>query len=412
MTISPVPSAVPALRRALDLRLLVLYGVGVTVGAGIYALVGQVASVAGYLSPLSFVLAALVAAPSALSFAELASRMPTSAGEATWVEAGLPVPGLPLLVGLMVVFAGIVSAAAIANAFHGYLQPLLDVPRVPTIIAVFVLLAALAIWGIAESVTLAGLVTLVEVGGLLLVLGVALPEARLGEAAGQGFATILTPAGWYGAGVGLILAFYAFLGFEDMVNVAEEVKDVERTLPRGIFLTLAITTLLYAAIAGAAVLVVPPAILAGSGEPLALVYETSGGPWPRIINAIAIVAVLNGALIQLIMASRVLYGLARQGSLPAMLGHVWAPTRTPVAATLLAAGAALAFALWLPLARLAEIAAITTLCMFAIVNLALIGLRRRAGAPAGAWRAPCWAPWAGFASAAGVLAFDAVRRFG
>ena len=270
-------------------------------------------------------LAALVAAPSALSFAELASRMPTSAGEATGVKAGLRLPGLPLLVGLMVVIAGIASAAAIANAFHGYLQPLLDVPRAPTIIAVFVLLATLAIWGIAESVT------------------------------------------------------------------------------------LAITTLLYAAIAGAAVLVVPPAILAGSGEPLALVYETSGGPWPRIINTIAIVAVLNGALIQIIMASRVLYGPARQGSLPATLGHAWAPTRTPVAATLLVAGAAMAFALWLPLARLAEIAAITTLCTFAIVNLALIGLSRRADAPAGAWRAPRWAPWAGFACAAGVRAFDAVR---
>lgn len=412
MTTARPPSAASPLRRAIDLRLLVLYGVGVTVGAGIYALVGEVAAVAGYLSPLSFVLAALVAAPSALSFAELASRMPTSAGEATWVQAGLRVRGLSLLVGLMVVFAGIVSAAAIANAFHGYLQPLLDVPRVPTVIVVFVLLAAVAIWGIAESVTLAGLVTLAEVGGLLLVLVVALPEVRLDDAAVEGVATILTPAGWYGAGVGLILAFYAFLGFEDMVNVAEEVKDVERTLPRGIFLTLAITTLLYAAIAAASVLVVPPATLAGSGEPLALVYQTSGGPWPRTINAIAIVAVLNGALIQLIMASRVLFGLARQGSLPAMLGHVWPRTRTPVAATLVAAGMAMAFALWLPLARLAEIAALTTLCMFALVNLALIGLRRRGEAPAGAWQAPRWAPWAGFACAAGVLVFDAVRRFG
>lgn len=411
MNLAPSPIRLP-LRRALDFRLLILYGIGVTVGAGIYALVGKIAGVAGHLAPLSFLLAALVATPTALSFAELSSRLPTSAGEATYVRAGLRLPGLAFVVGLLVIFAGIVSSAAIVNAFHGYLQPLLATPRAMTILFVYAVLSALAVWGIAQSVAAAGIVTVIEVGGLLLVLAFAVPEARLDGEALRGVADALEPAAMFGVLAGAVLAFYAFLGFEDMVNVAEEVVDVERTLPRGILVTLGITTLLYAAVASSAVLVLPPAALADLGDPLARVYEAAGGPWPRMINLIAVIAVVNGALIQLIMASRVVYGLARQGALPPALGHVWERTQTPVAATGLVALVAAGFALWLPLERLAQVASVTALCVFALVNLSLIALRRREAAPRGAWRAPAWAPWAGVLAAGGLLAFELWRALG
>lgn len=298
------------------------------------------------------------------------------------------------------------------NAFYGYLQPLFAAPRAATILLVYGVLAAVAIWGIAQSVAAAGVVTVIEVSGLLLVLVVAVPHARVDATVLDGIAVTLEPAALLGVLTGAVLAFYAFLGFEDMVNVAEKVKDVERTLPRAIVVTLVLTTLLYAAISASSVLVLPPAVLAEAGDPLARVYAAAGGPWPLAINAIAIIAVINGALIQLIMASRVIYGLARQESLPASLASVWARTQTPVRATLLAALVAAGFALWLPLARLAQVASVTALCVFALVNLSLIALRWHPDAPRGAWRAPSWAPWAGFLASGGLLAFEVQRVLG
>ncbi|HEX9646397.1 MAG TPA: amino acid permease [Alphaproteobacteria bacterium] len=403
----PAPPA-PELKRGLNLALLTLYGLGTTIGAGIYVLVGEVAAVAGALAPASFLIAACLAATTGLSFGELGARYPKSAGEAVYVDAGFGLAWLAALVGLMVAGAGVISSAAIANGFVGYARQFVDAPPWALMSAMVAALAAAAVWGIVESVLMAALVTVIEIAGLVLVVVVGLASIDVGEAAAAAAAGLdasLVP----GAFAGAVLAFYAFLGFEDMVNVAEEVQAPERTLPRAIVLTLAVTGVLYVAVAVAAVLVVPRADLAGAEAPLALVWQHATGREPALISAIGALAVVNGALIQIIMAARVVYGLASQGWLPAVLGRVQPRTRTPALATLVVASLVLALALALPLVRLAEATAFVILIVFALVNLALLRVKRRAPLPPGARAVPRAVPAAGFAVSAGVALFQAWR---
>jgi APA family basic amino acid/polyamine antiporter len=402
---SLVPPA-PGLKRGLNLPLLVLYGLGTTIGAGIYALTGAVAGSAGMGAPWSFLLASGIAAFTALSFAEMCSRFPLSAGEAVYVREGLGLPALATLVGLLVASAGCVSSATIVNAFVGYLNELIEAPPALTVIPAVALLALIAAWGIGESVTLAGIFTLLEIGGLVVVIWVArdgfeslparLPELVPGTGSGPPWPGVLSAS---------LLAFYAFLGFEDMVNVAEEVKGVERTMPRGILLTLAVTTLLYVLLALAVVLKVPPAELAAHPAPLALVYERSTGEPATVVSLIAIFAVMNGALIQMIMASRVIFGLATQGALPQTLARVQPRTKTPVRATVLVALAITGLTLWFPLARLAEVTSVLTLMVFALVNLALWRLKARPGPAWGGWRIPRAVPALGFLISLGFVVY-------
>jgi APA family basic amino acid/polyamine antiporter len=399
----------PALRQALSLPLIVLYGLGTTVGAGIYAMTGKVAGVAGMHAPLSFLLAALLAGFTAFSFAELSSRLPYSAGEARYMQVAFGSRRLALAIGLVVVLSGAVSSATIVDAFHGYLSDLVAVPRVPVIVLTVVALVALASWGIRESVSVAAAMTAVEVGGLLLIIAVAgdslatLP-ARLDELAPP-------PPGalWHGVLFGALLAFYAFLGFEDIVNIAEETSGASRVVPLAIILTLVLTTLLYVLLALVAVLSVPIDRLAEITAPLVLVYSAGGAETSVIINVIAFVAVINGALIQTIMGSRVLYGLAQMRELPDWLGRVHPRTRTPIAATLTVGAVVLAFALGLPLIRLAEVTAMLVLAIFIACNLALIRIKGRDPALPGVRTYPIWVPVAGASVSAGMLGFALLR---
>jgi APA family basic amino acid/polyamine antiporter len=388
---------------------MVLYGLGTTIGAGIYALTGTIAGLAGAYAPVAFGVAALLAAFTAFTFAELSARYPRSAGEAVYVASGLGLPRLGTAVGLLVVLAGSVSAATVTNGFVGYASELVALPRALGILGLVAGLGLLAAWGIGQSVRAAAILTGIEVLGLLGVIWVArgeladLPE-RLPE---------LLPAAnvdaWRGIMVASLLAFYAFLGFEDMVNVAEEVKDVQRTLPLAIIVTLLVTTGLYVVVATVAVLAVPPQELAARDAPLSLVWERATGSPSALITVIGVLAMVNGVLIQMIKASRVLYGLAAHSWLPAWLGRVHAGTRTPVRATALVAGVVLAFALWLPLAPLAEITAVLTLAIFTLVNLALWRAKRVDPAPPGVTLFPIWVPIAGFAVSLGFLLFEASR---
>jgi amino acid transporter len=385
-----------------------LYGLGTTIGAGIYALTGVIAGRAGMFAPVAFVFASGLAAFTALSFAELSARLPRAGGEAVYVEAALGSAWLSVGVGLLVTLAGIVSAATVSTGFVGYLAELAAVPRGPAIAFVVGGVGLVAAWGVGPSVRVAAFITLVEIGGLLLVAltagehWAALP-ARAGE-----LWPGLQGAGWSAVASAAVLAFYAFLGFEDMVNVAEEVRDVRRTLPRGILLTLAITTLLYALTATAAVLVVPPDELAASDAPLALVYERSGGS-PAILGVIAIFAMLNGALVQVMKSSRVLYGLGSMGRLPAVLAKVHPRTRTPLVATGLATVGALFFALLLPLERLAALTSGITLATFALANLALVALKRSDPHPEGVRTVPGWVPVVGFLVSLAFVGFEVLR---
>jgi len=273
-------------------------------------------------------------------------------------------------------------------------------------------MGGIAAVGIRESVSFAGAMTVIEVGGLLMLILAGLASGpdlitRLPEVAPPlGDARVL--AGIMSAA---LLAVFAFVGFESVVNLAEEVHDPRRVVPRAIFWTLGLTTLLYVLVVWVALVAVPPAELARSDAPLALVFQrlTGGSPW--IMSVIAIVATLNGIIVQVIMASRVLYGLGKQGSLPAALMRVNAVTRTPVNATVLTATLILALALTLPLGHLADLTSRITLLMFAIINLALVRIKLRDGGhepPRRAYVAPLWVPCAGFASCMALLAIDAV----
>lgn len=400
------------LRRSLSLPLITLYGLGTTIGAGIYVLVGKVAGRAALFAPVSFLVAALIAGLSAFSFAELSSRYPKSAGEALYVREGLGSPALALVVGLLVVVTGIVSAAAIVAGAAGYGQQFAPLSTWLLILLATLLLGGLAAWGIGESVAAAAVLTLVEIGGLVLVVWVAMEGLADSE---HRLPDLLPPfelAAWQGVLAGAILAFYAFIGFEDMVNVAEEVKNVRRTLPIAIVLTLALTLLLYVAVTVVAVLTVPVAELAASEAPLTLLYERAGGGSPATITAIAIFATLNGALIQIIMASRVLYGLSGQQALPAVLGRVNRVTRTPLAATAVASLAVLALALWLPIETLAQATAMIVLTIFALVNLALIRIKRRGPGPDDAWSVPQILPYCGFLASTAFLVVELQRLLG
>lgn len=384
-----------ALKRTLTLPLLTFFGLGTILGAGIYVLVGEVAGLAGMHAPLAFVVAAVVASFTAFSYAELAARHPTSAAEAVYVQEGFGRPWLSMLAGALVLFAALASAAALANGFAAYLRLFVDVPAWTAVLAVLLALGALAAWGIHESARAAAVATLIEIGGLLLVVAVsgesllALPQ-RLPE-----LAPPLRGAAWPGIFLAAFVAFFAFIGFEDMANLAEEVIEPERTMPRAILLALAIATALYLLVAVTAVLALSRAELAGNDAPLALMYAKATGREPFFIGLIALFAVLNGALVLLIRAARVLHGLSARGWLPAGLGRVHPARRTPMLATAVVTAATLVLALALPLASLARATSAAILVVFCLINLALLRIRRRVPAPPGVRGYPAVVPLAG-----------------
>lgn len=401
----------PSLERSLGLGLLVLYGLGVTVGAGIYVLIGTAAERAGPHAPLAFVVAAVVMGFTAATFAELAGRMPVSAGEAAYVRAGFGSSLLALVVGLLVIAAAVVAAAAITSGSVGYIRTF--VTASPTLLAVLVLLVmgSIAAVGMSTSAWVAAVMTLIEIGGLLLIIAVGFwtrPDlinglAHAVPATGDG-------AAWAGVFAASLLAFFAFIGFEGLVNVAEESKDPARTLPRAIFLTLGLATLFYILVILVALAAVPRTELAASGAPLALVFERVTGAPAGVVAAIAIVATLNGIIAQIVLAARVAYGLAQSGSLPARLAEVHPWTRTPLLATGLATLAAIVLATLLPIDRLADLTSRIMLVIFILVNGALVAIKWRSEpAPAGTFVVPMWVPVGGLATCALLLAAAAAR---
>jgi amino acid transporter len=405
MTASEKPHQ-PTLKRSLSLSLVTFYGLGNILGAGIYVLIGKVAGHAGYQAPLAFLLASLLAGFTALSYAELAARYPVSAGEVVYIHKGLRLPWLAILVGALIIVTGIVSAATIARGFTGYLRVFVDVPDSVAIIALLSILGLLCAWGIAASVRVAALMTVAEAAGLLLIVWVARPSADQAVQTLHHLAVWQGSAGALGIFLAAFLAFYAFIGFEDMVNVAEEVREPERNLPYAILVALAISTLLYFAVAFVAVSIADPQALAASDAPLAYLYRQATGAEPGLITGISLLAVINGALIQIIMASRVSYGMGRKGWAPAWLSRVHPVTRTPVIATVLVTVLVILMALWLPIESLARATSFFILMVFTLVNIALWRIKRRADRD---YRGFSVYPWVPVAGALGALAFIVVQ---
>jgi amino acid transporter len=377
-------SARAGLRRVLGTPLLVFYGLGVIIGAGIYVLVGSVFAVAGTAAPWSFVLAGVLAALTALSYAELASRFPEAAGAAAYVKAAFGSDRLSQLTGLAVAVVVVVSTASIARGVVGYLQVFLPLPAAPLAGGIVLLFTLIALLDVRESVGLAAAMTLIEIAGLLLVIAAGWPDSA--EAGGR-FAALAPPGwdvnAWLGVAAGMFLALFAFIGFENMANMAEEARDPERSVPRAILISLGLSTLLYAAVASIAVLEIPLEALTSSPVPLLLIVRNAAWFSSDLFAAIAVISVAGGVLIELVMLARLLYGMAHRGWAPKYLAVIAPRFGTPVRATLCGGLIVLVLTVTLSLEHLVALTSTVTLLVFALVNVALWRLQRQAPRTAG-----------------------------
>ncbi|WP_373031282.1 APC family permease [Sulfurovum sp.] len=365
----------PKLKRNVTLPMLVFYGLGNIFGAGIYVLIGEMAGLAGIYIPLSFLLACIVVSFTALTYAELSARYPVSAGEAVYINAGFNNPVFSTFIGLSIALTGILSSATILDGFDGYLSTFIQTPEIITSLIVVMLICTIAIWGITQSITITALLTLIETFGLAMIIYVGFEYVSWDIHTLESFTPPIEFSALNAIILGAFLAFYAFIGFEDMVNIAEEVKTPTKTMPKAIIITLIIATLFYIAIAIISISVVPVNDLAHSKAPLAKVYETATHSKATILSVIALFAVINGALIQIIMVSRIFYGMSTQGWLPTFLSVVHPKTRTPINATIFASLLVFLLATAFPILTLAQSTSFLIFIIFTLVNISLIRIK-------------------------------------
>ncbi|MGD9501575.1 MAG: APC family permease, partial [Methyloceanibacter sp.] len=381
----------PQLQRTIGPTQMALYGLGSMLGAGIYGLIGKAAGQAGNAVWLSFVVALVAALLTALSYASLGSRHPRAAGAAYVTERAYGFPFLSFMVGLALVCSGLTSIATQSQVFAANIAALFGLESVPLswlALGFLLILTGIVFRGIRESMWVNVLCTLVEAGGLVLVIIVGVSYwgsvdylETPAQPGGDPAALLIMQAA--------VLAFFAFIGFEDMINVAEETRDPERTVPLGLILAMAGAALLYIAVAVTAVSVVPWQELAHAPGPITAVMERAAPSIPPLLfTAITLFAVGNTALVNYVTASRLIYGMARQGLLPQRLGDVHASRRTPHLAV------AALFLVLAPLALLGtitELAAATVLLLllvFTVVNGALFVLKGRDGERHGRFEIP------------------------
>jgi basic amino acid/polyamine antiporter, APA family len=385
----------PQLRRTIGPAQMALYGLGSMLGAGIYGLIGKAAGQVGNAVWLAFVVALVAALLTALSYASLGSRYPRAAGAAYVTGRAYGFPLLSFMVGLALICSGLTSIATQSQVFAANIAALFGIESLPVswlALGFLLILAGIVLRGIREAMWLNVLCTLVEAGGLVLVIVAGMSYwgsvdyFETPAASGDGHAVLLVMQG-------AVLAFFAFIGFEDMINVAEETRNPERTVPLGLILAMVSAAILYIAVAVTAVSVVPWAELAEAPGPITEVIGRAA-PFisPAVFTVITLFAVANTALVNYITASRLIYGMARQGLLPARLGSVHATRRTPHIAI------AAFFLVLAPLAllgTLTELAAATVLLLllvFMVVNGALFILKGRKGEPPGRFEIPRFLP--------------------
>lgn len=388
------------LRRDVGLLLLTLYGLGNILGAGIYVLIGKVTGEAGYAAPFSFILAFVVAAFTAGSYIELSGRYPRTAAVPVYLYHAFRRPRLSTLVGMLLVASGIVSAATLAKGLVGYFQLFAGIPGWTIIIGTLLVLGGFALAGIARSAKLAATLTIIEITGLALI--VFAGGTHLDNIGGL---SQNISAGSISTGmlVGAFIAFYAFIGFEDMIEMVEEIKQPGKTLPKAMLLSLGLAAAIYILVIISALLVFTPGMLAASSAPLADVFSHALGWSPLILAFIALAAIVNGILVQIIMGSRVLYGMASQGWIHGAFAKVHKNSRVPVAATMIVVTAIAVLAITFPLLRLAELTSFFILMIFIAVNLSLLVVKGRAGVERPRYEVPVWVPVVGASSALGML---------
>ncbi len=396
--VGPEPTkAKPALRREAGLFQIVTYGVGNIVGAGIYVLIGEASGLAGGLIWLAFLVGAVVALFTGLSYAELSSMYPKAASEYVYLGKAYGNRLLSFLTEWTMLITEIVAAAAVSIGFAGYFSNEFGVPELPVAVLLLMILTLIAIGGLKVSLRLNTILSLVAVSGLLIVI-----VAAFGK---SGSVTYTSSTNGIGGVFGAaILVFFAYIGFDNMANLSEETRNPEKTIPRGLLVAVGITTFLYIIVGLAAVSLAPLAQLAASEAPLAYVVSFAFGPVAfDVVTVIALLTTFNTVLVLLIVSSRIIYGMASEKALPAMFGRVYKHTRTPVVASIATLVIALSF---LPLGSIGIIAKVTSfgsLLTFALVNLALLHLRRVAPHLSRPFKTPLSVRWISLTALLGLV---------
>lgn len=367
------------LTRGISAPMLYLFILGDVLGAGVYALVGVISAEVGGAVWVPLMVALALALLTAGSYAELVTKYPRAGGAAVFAERAFRRPFISFLVGFCMLAAGVTSAAGLAQAFAGgYLTTFVDVPAVPAALVFLVLLALLNMRGIKESVRSNLVMTVIEVSGLVLVIVV----VGMFVAQGNGDVSRVTefpPGTHVGSAIlgAALIAYYSFVGFEVSANVAEEVQDVSRVYPKALFGALLTAGVVYLLIGLASTAALAPEELAGSSSPLLDVVAATGAGIPDgLFSLIALIAVANGALLTMIMSSRLTYGMAEQGLFPAVFGKVLLNRRTPWLAIIATTLVAMALSLTGGLEALAQTVVLLLLFVFLSTNIAVIVLRK------------------------------------
>lgn len=368
----------PKLKRHIGLVALTLYGIGDILGAGIYGLVGKAAGIMGNAVWLGFLVSMIAAMLTGLSYAALGSRFPKAAGGSYVVFRVFRSPFFAYLIGLTTLASGLTSMATALRALSGYAHGLLPVlsPHLG-IIFFATLLAFIVFWGIKESIWANSLCTIIELLGLAIVIGVGM--SFLGSVDYLDAVTPTNPSGDISFSLifsGAVLTFYSFVGFEDILNVSEEVKDPQKTVPRGLILAVVIASIIYMIVSLIAVSVLGVAELANSTEPLVDVVRVAA-PWfpSEIFSLIALFAVANTALLNFIMGSRLMFGLSRLRLAPQFLNFVHPKRQTPSHAVFFIYIVLLILAFSGDISTLAKATSLLLLLVFSGMNISLAWLK-------------------------------------
>ena len=359
------------LKRHIGLFQLTMYGVGLTLGAGIYVLIGEATGFAGNSVWISFLLGTIVAMFAGLSYAELTALFPKAAAEYTFVKHAFKNNFLAFIIGWLTAITSMITAATVSLGFGGYLAQFVNLPITISAILLIVGLSVVNFIGIKESAWANTIFAIITAGGLVLIIFLGMTYETT-----EPIDYFEMPNGTIGIILAFVLIFFAFIGFEDMANVAEEVKKPKKTLPRAIVLTVIITGIIYLLVSLSVVRVVNWEELGQSAAPLAAVAERSLGIGGSItLSAIALFATASTVLITLVAGSRILYGMAKSKSLPLSLCKIHSKTKTPWIAVIGILITSMAFALIGDIVIVANITVFAVVITFATINLSVIVLR-------------------------------------
>jgi APA family basic amino acid/polyamine antiporter len=400
-SISSGAARAPALQRAIGPRLLIFLVIGDMLGTGIYALTGDVAGVVGGAGWMSFGAAFVVAMFSATSYLELVGKYPRCAGAAVFSHEAFHSNVLTFFVAFAVMCSGLTSVAAASRTFAGYLEAFVTLPAVVVAFVFILALTAINFRGVAESVKFNVVLTCIEFSGLLII--IAIGFVALGNGVGDASNALEFNSGRNPFSLvisGSVLAFFAIIGFEDSINLVEETKDPRRNFPRAFFIGITITGIVYMLVAFVTTALVPIETLRNTRQDLLEVVRVGAAWFPlTLFSFIAMCAVTNTSLINLMMASRLIYGMAREQVVPPVFASVHSRRRTPWVGIVFTTVLALGLASWGGVAALGGTTALLLLCVFTIVNVSVLVLRRRPVAH-DHYRAPTICPILGLVSCA------------